>query len=93
MEGPEGAKAEWQEAYLTPWLNSDMALRQILGRHVQEGKERPIQAAGRTGLIFETAGRAALALPDGPEAWVLVVEGRDAGRIVELLAGGMKISR
>jgi hypothetical protein len=34
-----------------------------------------------------------LALPDGPEAWVLVVEGRDAGRIVELLAGGMKISR
>jgi hypothetical protein len=64
MAGPEGAAAEWQEAYLTPWLNPKEALRQVLGRHVPGGKERSFKAAGIEGLVFETPGRAALALPD-----------------------------
>ena len=93
MDGPEGAKAELQEAYLTPWLNPEEALRQALGRQVPGGKERGIRAGGRRGLIFETPERAALGLPDGPEAWVLVVHGKNAGRIVERLAQGLKISR
>jgi len=93
MDGPEGAKAELQEAYLPPWLSPEEALRQALGRQVPGGKERRIRAGGRRGLVFETPERAALGLPDGPEAWVLVVQGKNAGRIVDLLAQGLKISR
>jgi hypothetical protein len=90
MEGPDGAKAEWQEAYLTPWLGPDEALRQILGRHVPGGKEKSLRAGGRVGLVFETPERAALALPDGPEAWVLTVNGKNAGRVLSGLAAGWK---
>ena len=93
MDGPEGAKGELQEAYLPPWLSPEEALRQALGRQVPGGKERRIRAGGRRGLVFETPERAALGLPDGPEAWVLVVQGKNAGRIVDLLAQGLKISR
>jgi hypothetical protein len=93
LDGPEGAKAELQEAYLTPWLRPEEALRQALGRQVPGGKERRVAAGGRNGLVFETPERAALGLPDGPEAWVLVVHGKNAGRLVDLLARGIKISR
>ena len=90
MEGPDGAKAEWQEAYPTPWLSPDEALRQILGRQVPGGKEKSLRVGGRLGLVFETPERAALAVPDGPEAWVLTVNGKDAGRLLAGLAAGWK---
>jgi hypothetical protein len=86
MEGPDGAKAELQEAYLPPWLGREEALRQALARLVPGGKERSIRAGGRRGLAFDAPERAALAVPDGPEAWVLVVNGKNAGRIVDILA-------
>ncbi len=90
MEGPEGAKAELQEAYLPPWLGPEEALRQALARLVPGGKERSIRAGGRRGLVFETSERAALAVPDGPEAWVFVANGKNAGRILSELAAGWK---
>jgi hypothetical protein len=92
MEGPEGAQAELQEAYPMPWLGPQEALRQVLARLVPGGKERSIKAGGRRGLFFETAERAALAVPDGPQAWVLIAKGRNAGRIVEFLAQNFRIS-
>ena len=85
MEGPDGAKAELQEAYLPPWLGREEALRLALARLVPGGKERSIQAGGRRGLAFDSPERAALAVPDGPQAWVFVADGNNAGRIMEFL--------
>ncbi len=86
MQGPDGAMAELQEAYLPPWTGREEALRQVLARLVPGGKERSIQAGGRGGLALETAKHAALAVPDGPEAWVFVANGKNAVRVLEVLA-------
>jgi hypothetical protein len=90
MEGPDGAKAELQEAYLLPWLAPDEALRQALARLIPGGKERRIQAGGRSGLACDMPERAALAVPDGPQAWVLVVNGKDAGQILDRLSENIR---
>ena len=91
MEGADGAKAELQEAYLLPWLGQDEALRQALARLVPGGKERRTRIGEGPALAWESPEKAALAVPDGPQAWVFVVNGKNAGRIVDELAAGWKL--
>jgi hypothetical protein len=92
LEGPGGATAEWQEAYLTPWLEPEAALRQVLARHVAKGKERRMTVSGRPALVYESADSAALAVADGLEAWVLIVNGKNAIATMTSLAGGIRLS-
>jgi transglutaminase-like putative cysteine protease len=91
MEGADGAKAELQEAYLLPWLGRDEALRQALARLVPGGKERRTRIGEGPALAWESPEKAALAVPDGPQAWVFVVNGKNAPRILDELAAGWKL--
>ncbi len=91
MEGPDGAKAELQEAYLLPWMKAEDAARMALARLVPGGKERRTRIGERPALAWESPEKAALAVPDGPQAWVFVVNGKNAGRIVDELATGWKL--
>jgi hypothetical protein len=93
MEGPGGITAELQEAYLSPWLDGDEAIRRTLGHLVSGARERHLEIGERSGLAWETPQKSAVAFLDGPEAWILVVTGREAPRNLALLAAGLRSAR
>ncbi|MGA2586668.1 MAG: transglutaminase-like domain-containing protein [Candidatus Aminicenantales bacterium] len=91
LEGPDGAKIEIQQFYLSPWKEFDRTAGEIIGK---------LKIAAMTEIskwnglpMFSAAGqaKAAMVIIDKPEAWILVAEGKDAPKLLDLVAAGLKI--
>ena len=90
LEGPGGAKAELQQYYLLPWKENDRSASEIIGRLDIRART---EIGTRNGLpMFSVASpaKAALVIIDKPEAWVLVAEGKDAPKLLDLIASSLK---
>ncbi len=91
IESPDGVRAELRQAFLLPWKKPEDGAREILGDLVEGGRERILTAGGRPALAAEKAERSALVLVDEPEAWILIVTGKNAPAVMKKIAARLKI--
>ncbi len=92
MEGPKGEKVELQEHHILPWKAARDSAREILERLNIPGKAREQKVSGRTAIIVEAEGKAAMVVIAQPEAWVLIAEGKEASKLLTRTAAGLKLS-
>jgi len=91
MEGPGGEKVELHEFYLPPWKEPQDSAHELLAKLNFSGKPRREKVSGRQALVVEDAARAAIAIVDRPEAWILYAEGREAARSLAKAAAGFRL--
>jgi hypothetical protein len=91
LEGPGGQKASLRQARRR-WFDDTKALAlKRLGEDVPEGAPREQQVGTRRAFVLESPARAAMALPDGGDLWLLTVEGQDAPALLKTLAAGLRL--
>jgi len=93
LEGPGDSKAELQEHFLLPWREDVESGREILTGLKIGGKTEIGKWKGLPCVSAKSRLKAALIIFDKPEAWVLVVEGQDAPKLMEKIAAGLEFQR
>jgi transglutaminase-like putative cysteine protease len=88
--GPRGEIVHISLCDLGPAADSAAAARDRLRDSKLEGPERRQRIAGREAVVIANARRAGLALVEGADVWVLTVEGDDAPRLLEDVAGRLQ---
>jgi len=91
MEGPRGEKIELREFYLLPWKDPRDSAREILAKLDSGGKPRETKISDRLALVIEDGARAAMAVIDQPEAWILSADGREAVQWLAKAAAGFRL--
>lgn len=91
LVGPAGEKALLERADRRPWEEPEAAARQRLESVVPGGTPGRLEVDGRPALLVEGEGRAALAVPDGLDLWVLSVEAPRAAALLSRLAGTLEL--
>ena len=91
LEGPAGEHALLERADRRPWEAPEAAARQRLEAAVPGGTPAGIEVDGRPALIVNGEGRAALAVADGLDVWVLKVEAPRAAALLAKLAGTLEL--
>ncbi len=91
LEGPGGKKAELQQHYLVPWKENDRSASEIIGRLDIRARTEIGTWNGLPMFSVESPAKAALVIIDKPEAWVLVAEGKDAPKLLDLVGFGLKL--
>lgn len=86
MEGGAGERVRVVSKLRTPWVAPAEHAMQELTRVVPHGMAREVKVGGRWGWMREQGGRAVLAVPVGPETWVIEIDGTNAGTLLQRLA-------
>ncbi len=91
LEGPEGQKASLRQARRRWFDDARAGAMKRLEEAVPGGKAREDRVGTRQAFVLESPGRAALALPDGGDLWLLTVEGQNAPAWLRTIAAGLRI--
>ncbi len=91
MEGPEGQKASLRQARRRWFDDAKSGAMKRLEEAVPGGAPSEARVGTRQAFVLESPGRAALALPDGGDLWLLTVEGQDAPALLKTIAAGLRI--
>lgn len=91
LEGPAGERVVLERRQGFPWEDAAAAARKELGELVPEGRSAVLEVAGRPALLAEADGKAALAVPDGDDIWVLHAQAMDAAALLREVAAGLRL--
>lgn len=86
VEGPSRRRVEIRQESPSTGNDATQGGVQALRRFGFSNRPSEAKIAGRTALLVEAGEKAGLALPNGPDMWVLIAEGADAGPLVREIA-------
>jgi hypothetical protein len=91
LDGPELQKIGLSQFDILPWRDAESSARDLLKKLGVGGEEKRKTIAGHQAVVFEEAAKSGLALLGKSEVWILVVDGKDAPKILRLVASGLKL--
>ncbi len=93
MAGPAGARASLREGSAPPWIKPEAAAAAAVAGFAGAGTPRRFEIGGRAAWSLAKGDKAAAAVLDGPDYWLLTVDGRNAAAVLDELLRGLSFSK
>jgi len=91
LENPDGTRAAFSEMSPKPWSDpAEFAAAALDGAGIV-ATPKALDWKGRASYRAEAAGKAAIVIWDGSEAWILSVEGPSAASVLDGILAGLKL--
>ncbi|MBI1849733.1 MAG: transglutaminase domain-containing protein [Planctomycetes bacterium] len=90
--GPNGRSARVEDSRLPLHRDVEPASFTVLEKIVPGGKRAAVTVVGRRAFRVTSLHKAAVAVPDGSDLWLLIVEGSDAPALLDIVAGSLSLA-